>query len=189
MNQIEADALQENEKTFVDFSQQAKYSEEYWKTEEKVFDKLKIVSDKCMDTSTKLGAMVVLGDFSYNSNYKVEGMRQVGINFIRKYLSFSVSEFSEEISDLLLKNSDGAFVVNKDGQILATKMYLEVRKPSLDVPDGCGTRHITAASFSTRKEVECIFTLSEETSIVRVWKDGIVIEQYDPSELKEIVKK
>ena len=77
-------------------------------------------------------------------------------------------------------------MVNKDGKYLLC--ILEVRNPSLDVPDGCGTRHITAASFSTRKEVECIFTLSEETSIVRCGKDGVVIEQqYDPSD-KEIVK-
>jgi len=190
MSQTEQDLSTDSEKTFVektivDFSSQVKYCEDYWKIEDRIFEKLKSVSSICVQKEIKMGAMVVFGDFSSNENYKVEGMRQMGINFIRKYLSFSVESFSGEISELMMKNSDGAFIVNKDGQILATKMYLEVKNPSLDVPEGCGTRHITAASFSTRKEVESIFTLSEETAIVRVWKDGVVIEQYDPVEIKD----
>lgn len=193
MSQNDADLVADNEKTFVektvvDFSLQAKYCEEYWKIEDKIFEKLKAISQKCVAKNIKLGAMIVFGDFSSKEDCRVEGMRQMGINYVRKYLSFSVPEFSDEISELMMKNSDGAFIVNKDGQILATKMYLEVKNPSLDVPDGCGTRHITAASFSIRKEVESIFTLSEETAIVRVWKDGAVIEQFNPNELKEISK-
>ena len=193
MSQNDADLVADNEKTFVektvvDFSLQAKYCEDYWRIEDKIFEKLKTISQKCIAKNIKLGAMIVFGDFSSKEDYRVEGMRQIGINHVRKYLSFSVLEFSDEISELMMKNSDGAFIVNKDGQILATKMYLEVKNPSLDVPDGCGTRHITAASFSIRKEVESIFTLSEETSIVRVWKDGAVIEQFNPNELKETNK-
>ena len=185
MNQTELEVLVDNEKPFVDFTQQAKYCEEYLRIEDKIFEKLQKISIECSKTNSRLGVMVVFGDFCSQEGCRVEGVRQMGINFIRKFISFSVESFSKEITDLMTKNSDGAFLVNKNGQVLATKMYLEVLNPSLDVPEGCGTRHITAASFSTRKEVKSIFTLSEETSIVRIWKDGIVIEQFDPNENQE----
>ena len=51
-----------------------------------------------------------------------------------------------------------------------------------DIPDGSGTRHISAASFSTKEDVRAVFTLSEETSIVRVWKNGVFVEQFSPNE-------
>jgi DNA integrity scanning protein DisA with diadenylate cyclase activity len=188
MTPTEQEVVFDNEKPFVDFSQQAKYCEEFLRIEEHIFEKLQGIAVECSKTNSRLGVMVVFGDFCSQEDCKVEGIRQMGINYIRKYISFSVDSFSQEITDLMTKNSDGAFIVNKNGQILATKMYLEVLNPSLDVPEGCGTRHITAASFSTRKEVKSIFTLSEETSIVRIWKDGVVIEQFDPNENKEVKK-
>ena len=185
MNSTDHEGPADSEKAFVDFSQQAKYCEEYLKIEEKIFQKLISISNSCKKKESKIGVMMVLGHFCNLNDCKVEGIRQMGINFIKKYISFSLESFSDEISELILKNSDGAFVIDKNGQILGTKMYLEVEHPSLDVPEGCGTRHITAASFSTRKEVESIFTLSEETSIVRIWKDGVVVEQYDPNDSKD----
>ena len=54
--------------------------------------------------------------------------------------------------------------------------------PSLDIPDGSGTRHISAASFSTNDKIRSVFTLSEETSIVRIWKNGVFVEQFSPNE-------
>lgn len=187
MNPTEQES-HEIEKPFVDFSMQAKYCEEFLRIEDKIFEKLKKISSECAKAKNRIGIMVVFGDFCAQEGCRVDGIRQMGINYIRKYVSFSLETFSQEITDLMSKNSDGAFIVNKDGQILATKMYLEVKNPSLDVPEGCGTRHITAASFSMRKEVKSIFTLSEETAIVRIWKDGVVIEQFDPNENKDLIK-
>ena len=72
--------------------------------------------------------------------------------------------------------------MNHNGQILGTGIYLTVDDPSLDIPDGTGTRHISAASFSVRDDVIATFTLSEETLAVRMWKDGAFTEQYRPNE-------
>ena len=40
MNQTELEVLVDNEKPFVDFTQQAKYCEEYLRIEDKIFEKL-----------------------------------------------------------------------------------------------------------------------------------------------------
>jgi len=182
MTLAENEQLLESEKPHLDFSQQFKYAVEYLKVEDKILSILTKVSDQSLKKQSKIGALIVLGVFDPSSDSKVEGMRQMGINSVKKYFSFSEESFHSEITDLILKNSDGAIIANRNGQMLATKVYLEVEKPSLEVPEGCGTRHITAASFSTRSDVIAIFTLSEETSVVRTWKEGVVVEQYDPNE-------
>ena len=38
------------------------------------------------------------------------------------------------------------------------------------------------ASFSKRKDVIAVFTLSEETLIVRKWKNGVFVDQFFPHE-------
>jgi hypothetical protein len=42
-----------------------------------------------------------------------------------------------------------------------------------------------AASFSTRNDVLATFTLSEETLVVRTWKDGKYTEQFNPGQKEE----
>ena len=134
--------------------------------------------------NNKLGLIIVLGCFDNNENHIVKGMRQIGVNPIQKYLNVSNANFEDEIGKLFLQNYDGAYIVNRTGQLLGAKIYLTVEK-HLEVPDGCGTRHITAASFSTKKNVLAVFTLSEETCIVRTWKDGNFVDQYLPEENNE----
>ena len=112
-------------------------------------------------------------------------MRQIGVNPIQKFISFGYSNFESEIVKLLKENYDGAFIVNLNGQIIGAKVYLSVDYPSLEVPDGSGTRHITAASFSKRHNIMGVFTLSEENLTVRKWKDGVFTDQFFP-ENKEI---
>ena len=131
---------------------------------------------------TKLGILVVFGVFDTSKEYVVSGMRQIGINPIQKYIDISSSSFKDDISDLFRDGSDGAIIINRNGQIIGSKVYLIVDNPSLEVPDGCGRRHISAASFSERDDVIAVFTLSEETSVVRTWKDGSFTDQFDPED-------
>lgn len=169
---------------FIDFSFQFNTAKEYAKVEKKVFDYICEVSDHCYETDSNRGLLIVLGIFD-NSNSKehiVYGMRQIGKNPIQKYLNVTISSHKKEISTMMLENYDGAFIINRNGQLLGAGIYLTVENPNLDIPDGSGTRHITAASFSTESHVHAIFTLSEETNTVRVWKDGTFVEQFNPSE-------
>ena len=169
---------------YVDFSFQFNTAKEYAKVEKKVFGYICEVSEHCHETGDNRGLLIVLGIFD-NSNSKehiVYGMRQIGKNPIQKYLNVTISSHKKEISAMMIENYDGAFIVNRNGQLLGAGIYLTVENPNLDIPDGSGTRHITAASFSTESHVHAIFTLSEETNTVRVWKNGTFVEQFDPSE-------
>jgi len=168
--------------TSADFSFQFSAAREHQKVEKKVFSILCEISKENIKRDTKLGILVVFGVFDTSKEYVVSGMRQIGINPIQKYIDISSSSFKDDISDLFRDGSDGAIIINRNGQIIGSKVYLIVDNPSLEVPDGCGTRHISAASFSERDDVIAVFTLSEETSVVRTWKDGSFTDQFDPED-------
>lgn len=168
--------------TSADFSFQFSAAREHQKVEKKVFNILCEISKENKKRDSKLGILVVFGVFDTGKDYVVSGMRQIGINPIQKYIDISNTSFKEDISDLFRDGADGAIVINRNGQIIGSKVYLIVDNPSLEVPDGCGTRHISAASFSERDDVIAVFTLSEETSVVRTWKDGSFTDQFNPED-------
>tara|TARA_A200000159_G_scaffold164928_1_gene197519 strand:- start:6302 stop:6880 length:579 start_codon:yes stop_codon:yes gene_type:complete len=168
--------------TSADFSFQFSAAREHQKVEKKVFKILCEISRESIKANKKLGILVVFGVFDTAKDCVVSGMRQIGINPIQKYIDISNSSYNEDISGLFRDGSDGAIIINRNGQVIGSKVYLIVDNPSLEVPDGCGTRHISAASFSERDDVIAVFTLSEETSVVRTWKDGSFTDQFDPED-------
>lgn len=168
--------------TSADFSFQFSAAREHQKVEKKVFSILCDISKENKKKDSKLGILVVFGVFDTAKDCVVSGMRQIGINPIQKYLDISNTSFKDEVSELFRDGADGAIVINRNGQIIGSKVYLIVDNPSLEVPEGCGTRHISAASFSERDDVIAVFTLSEETSVVRTWKDGSFTDQFNPED-------
>lgn len=168
--------------TSADFSFQFSAAREHQKVEKKVFNTLCEISKEGRSKDSKLGILVVFGIFDTSKEYVVSGMRQIGMNPIQKYIDIASPSFKEDVSDLFRDGADGAIVINRNGQIIGSKVYLIVDNPSLEVPDGCGTRHISAASFSERDDVIAVFTLSEETSVVRTWKGGSFTDQFDPED-------
>jgi len=165
-----------------DFSYQFNAARDFQKVEKKIYGLLCDVSRENLDKKRTLGLLVVLGIFDNNGSYTVNGMRQIGVNPIQKYINICEDPFLKDISIMMREGHDGAIVVNRNGQILGSRIYLVVDDSSLDVPDGCGTRHISAASFSTRDDITAVFTLSEETSVVRTWKNGSFVEQFNPAD-------
>lgn len=164
----------------VDFSFQFSSAREFQKVEKKIYNNLIEISKLSYKDKKSIGCIIVYGNFDVYRDHIIPGMRQIGINPIQKYLNISILSFEKDFVSMIKDNQDGSIIINRDGQILGSKIYLTVENPILDVPEGCGTRHITAASFSTRKDVMAVFTLSEETSLVRIWKDGQISEQYNP---------
>lgn len=150
------------------------------KTEKKIFSYLCEVSQKLHKNGEKLGILIVLGVFGYSNESIVGGMRSLTKEKLDVYLNVNYSQFKDDIIKMFESGNDGAIIINQDGQILAEKIYLTVDNPSVDIPEGTGTRHISAASFSTRDDVLATFTLSEETLVVRIWKDGVYTEQFHP---------
>ncbi len=179
-NQTASDAVRKI--TSADFSFQFSAAREHQKVEKKVFNILCEISKENKKRGSSLGILVVFGVFDTAKDYVVSGMRQIGRNPIQKYIDISNNSFKDDISGLFRDGSDGAIVINRNGQIIGSKVYLIVDNPSLEVPDGCGTRHISAASFSEREDVIAVFTLSEETSVVRTWKDGSFTDQFNPED-------
>jgi len=178
----------------VDFSFQFNTAKEYEKVEKKIFAYICEIAKDCGENSIKRGVISVVGWFDSSKDYLIPGMRQIGKNPVQKYLSYSIASHKKELISMMSENLDGAFVINRNGQLLGSGIYLTVDNPSFEIPDGSGTRHITAASFSAREDVQSIITLSEETNTVRVWKNGAFVEQYEPfddegQDGEELVKK
>jgi DNA integrity scanning protein DisA with diadenylate cyclase activity len=165
----------------VDFAYQFNMLRE--KIEKKIYTYLCEISKKCFISKTKIGKLIVYGSFCSSETHVVDGMRRLSNDQIQKYLNIAFPQFKEDVLKLMEEDMDGAMIINQDGQILGSRIYLVVDDPSLDIPEGTGTRHISAASFSVRKDVLATFTLSEETSVVRMWKDGLLCEQYNPEEV------
>lgn len=162
----------------VDFSYQFNIARE--KVEKKIFNMLCNVSTKLYKENKKAGALVVLGAF--DTKQGVPGMRQLGNKKIEKYINVAFPAFDAEVSTLFESGDDGAIIINQFGQLLGNGIYLSVTNPTLDIPEGTGTRHITAACVSTRADVIAVYTLSEETLAVRMWKLGQFTEQFRPEE-------
>ena len=183
-NEIMTEAItivEEKTKSFypsVDFSYQFNIGRE--KVEKKIFQYLCEISQELHEGERSIGVLIVLGCF--DSEPSVFGMRQLGTKKIDKYINVAFGQFEVDIIKLFNSGDDGAIIINQNGQVLGTEIYLMVDNPSLDIPEGAGTRHISAASFSTREDVLSTFTLSEETLAVRMWKEGQFVEQYKPDE-------
>lgn len=75
---------------------------------------------------------------------------------------------------------DGAFVISKSGRVLCAGRYLDIdfKKVSVNIPSGLGSRHLAAAGIS--KVTKAIAITVSESGIVRVFKDGKIIFEYNP---------
>ena len=75
---------------------------------------------------------------------------------------------------------DGAFIINKSGRVLCAGRYLDIdlKKVIVRIPSGLGSRHLAAAGIS--KLTKAIAITVSESGIVRVFKNGKIIFEYNP---------
>jgi len=175
----EKNETQANKGPHIDFSFQLNLSRD--KSEKKIFSYLCDISKRYYNSKQKIGILVVIGMFGSANTSVVDGMRKLTSDKLDRYINVNFSQFKDELIKIFESGDDGAIIINQDGQMLADKVYLIVDCPNLEIPEGTGTRHISAASFSTRKDVLAAFTLSEENYFVRTWKNGEYIEQFNPA--------
>lgn len=162
----------------VDFSMQFGFAKTSEKAEKVIFDTLRSLADAVATKELKpLGAIVVFGDFEKHGPV-VHGMVQMKPKQNPIESLELVSQNHGVIERLSRPPFDGAIVVDRTGQIIGAGIYLVVDNPLIDTPEDCGTRHKAAASFSKRKDVISVLTLSEETNAVRIWKDGKPVKTY-----------
>jgi DNA integrity scanning protein DisA with diadenylate cyclase activity len=77
------------------------------------------------------------------------------------------------------KDYDGAVLIDRTGQLLGARVYVEVTKPNID-HEVQGTRHLAAVSGSTLEEVISTIALSQTTNKVTMYKKGKQEDIYEP---------
>jgi DNA integrity scanning protein DisA with diadenylate cyclase activity len=116
-----------------------------------------------------VGALFVLGDADRVMKYT----KPLVINPFRGYtdaerniMDPSLEETIKELSSL-----DGAFVVNRDGVILACGVYIRPKKSGAPLPSGLGARHQTAAAITACTNSLAV-AISESTGVVSLFRKG-----------------
>lgn len=82
----------------------------------------------------------------------------------------------ETIKELALL--DGAFVVSGRGEFLSACRFINASHTGINLPMGLGTRHMAAASIS--KMTKCVSVVVSESSMVRVFDDGELVNEIIP---------
>ena len=161
----------------IDFTSQLNLANNNKDVEEKILNILKKIAKDIKDGKDGTGAIVVLGTWSA-LNPIAKGMLQLkpSKNPIDKFITVDSIDNVDMIRHFSSSPFDGAIIINTSSQILGAGVYLVVEHPMIEIPEGCGTRHKAAASFSLRDDVISVLTLSEETNIIRIWKNGQYIK-------------
>src|SRR5829696_8537339 len=77
-----------------------------------------------------------------------------------------------------LAQLDGAFVVSYGGVVLSGARYIDAPSGHLELPLGLGSRHVAAASVSSRTEAVAVAV--SESSTVRMFDDGELVAEIVP---------
>jgi diadenylate cyclase len=77
-----------------------------------------------------------------------------------------------------LAQLDGAFVVSDEGVVLSGARYIDAPSGHLEMPLGLGSRHVAAASVSSRTEAVAVAV--SESSTVRMFDDGELVAEIVP---------
>lgn len=85
----------------------------------------------------------------------------------------NVRETLKELAQL-----DGAFVVSDEGVVISAARYIDSVSDNLTLPLGLGSRHMAAASVSSRTGAVAVAV--SESSMVRVFDNGELISEIIP---------
>ncbi len=77
-----------------------------------------------------------------------------------------------------LARLDGALVVSNEGVVLSAARYIDAVSNHLEVPLGLGSRHVAAASVSSR--TDAVAVVVSESSTVRMFDDGGLVAEIVP---------
>jgi diadenylate cyclase len=85
----------------------------------------------------------------------------------------NVRETLKELAQL-----DGAFLVSDEGTVLSAARYIDAVSDHLELPLGLGSRHVAAASVSSRTDAVAVAV--SESSTVRMFDDGELVAEIVP---------
>lgn len=125
-----------------------------------------------------IGTSFIIGD----CGNVMQKSSQITYNpFERSYVTINdagVQNMIKEFSRL-----DGAFIISGDGKLLAASRYLEAGKDGISLPKGLGARHLSAA-WMTKVTDAVAIVLAESDNMIRIFKNGELVWEVDPDEVK-----
>lgn len=77
-----------------------------------------------------------------------------------------------------LARLDGAFIVSSEGIVLSACRYLNASADGINLLLGLGSRHMAAASMT--RETQALAVVVSESSVVRVFERGELVEELIP---------
>jgi diadenylate cyclase len=92
---------------------------------------------------------------------------------IKRIQDQNLRETLKELAQL-----DGAFVVSDEGVVLSAARYIDAASDHLELPLGLGSRHVAAASVSSR--TDSVSVAVSESSTVRMFDDGELVAEIVP---------
>lgn len=123
-----------------------------------------------------LGAIFVLGD----STEVLANSKQLIINPFKGYRDEERNILDEAMRETIkgFATLDGAFVIKGTGTIVSAGTYLLPKVMVEEVPQGLGSRHMSAAGITAITRSIAI-TISESTGTVRLWRQGKLITEIE----------
>jgi diadenylate cyclase len=124
----------------------------------------------------KIGTLFVVGD----SEAVLERSRPMILDPLYGHPHESKRIKDPDLRETLkeLAQLDGAFVVSDEGVILSAARYIDAASDHLELPLGLGSRHVAAASVSSRTEAVAVAV--SESSTVRMFDDGELVAEIVP---------
>jgi diadenylate cyclase len=124
-----------------------------------------------------VGTMFVIGDAATLRKYA----RPMGMDPFkavpRKLRNLRDRRIREEVKELA--QVDGAFLIDKDGCIIASRQWITAPAEGLSLSKGLGARHWAGAAISKATKALAI-TVSESTGTVRIFQNGQVVLRLEP---------
>jgi diadenylate cyclase len=124
----------------------------------------------------KIGTLFVVGD----SDEVLKRSRPMILDPLHGHPHESKRIDDPDVRETLkeLAQLDGAFVVSDEGVVLSAARYIDAVSNHLDLPLGLGSRHVAAASVSSRTDAVAVAV--SESSTVRMFDDGELVAEIVP---------
>src|ERR671911_1590423 len=124
----------------------------------------------------KIGTLFVVGD----SEAVLEHSRPMILDPLYGHPQESKRIEDSDLRETLkeLAQLDGAFVVSDEGVVISAARYIDAASDHLELPLGLGSRHVAAASVSSR--TEAVSVAVSESSTVRMFDDGELVAEIVP---------
>ena len=124
----------------------------------------------------KIGTLFVVGD----SDEVLKRSRPMILDPLHGHPHESKRIDDPDVRETLkeLAQLDGAFVVSDEGVVLSAARYIDAVSNHLDLPLGLGSRHVAAASVSSRTDAVAVAV--SESSTVRMFDDGELVSEIVP---------